>query len=547
MGATRSARWLWALELLALLPIAATLLDVLNGPHLQFLDYWTILLNFYNPDASLDVGGFFVLRNEHPVALPALFYWLNVLVAHGDNRTLGCVVVAVVALTVLALRAALPRSLPPVARAGLVVAASALLFSPHGLHNFVRSMSGMAWLTANLLVVLTLLLARRGWWVGSWVVGLVACLSYGTAFPVWVALAWFAWVRREAVWKRVVPLVILAAVFVVWKIAYPGAGADQAPGSDPSQALYTFLSAVGHLWTANNAGMAVVAGMAVLVGYGLLLTTRSARAPELRVWWALALHALLACAMIGVARIDFGPDYGLSSRYTSQSVLMAVPLLVIAGSVLVRRSWANTPRVAVAAVAAGALGFALGVPTAISLRNEMREVPLQAIALRAGLTDAYPTTMPEGKEMRELLPRIGHYPFTPDFTLGCGGPELGDRVDVGSAERVAAADKSRKQDPSGFVEENTKLAGAMVVRGWASGVGDPIRCAIVVDGAGVVVGGGMIDQIRADVRAELNWLSNHTGFAVVGPTAAEQTRVVFVRASGRMLWMPTEPESGGER
>lgn len=546
-GAARSARWVWVLELLALLPIAATLVDVLSGPHLQYLDYWQILLKFYNPDASLNSGGFFALRNEHPVALPALAYWLNVLAAHGDNRTLGCVVVVVGALTVLVLRAALPRSLPPAVRAGLVVAASALLFSPHGLHNFVRSMSGMAWLTANLLVVATLLLARRGCWVGAWAVGLVACLTYGTGFPVWVALAWFAWVRREAVWKRVVPLVVLAAIFAVWSNLDPGVEPGQAPSSDPSRALYTFLSAVGHLWTANNAGMAVVAGVAILVAYGLLLTTRGARDPELRVWWALALHALLACGMIGVSRIDFGPDYGIISRYASQSALMALPLLVIAGWLLVRWSRANTPRVAVVAVAAGVLGFALGVPTAIGLRDEMREVPLQAIALRAGLTDAYPVIVPKGAQVRRLLPQIDHYPFTPDFTLGCGGPELGDRIDVDDAERLSQADKSRRRDPSGFVEGNEQLDGATVVRGWATGLDDPIHCAVVVDGDGEVVGGGIVNQTRVDVSTKLNWLSGRTGFAVVGPTVTDETRVVFVRESGRLLWLPAEPESGGDR
>ena len=59
-----------------------------------------------------------------------------------------------------ALRAALPKTLPPVVRAGLVVGASALVFSLQGLHMYVRSMSGSAWLTANLLVVARSLVRR---------------------------------------------------------------------------------------------------------------------------------------------------------------------------------------------------------------------------------------------------------------------------------------------------------------------------------------------------------------------------------------------------
>ncbi|OLR95569.1 hypothetical protein BJP25_00300 [Actinokineospora bangkokensis] len=535
---------MWLIELLALVPVAATLVDVLGGPHLQFLDYWQVLLNTSNPDGSLHPSGFFTLRNEHPLVLPALAYWLNVAVSHGDNRVLGCLVVAIGVLTVVVLRAALPRSLPPVARAALVVGASALVFSPHGLHNFIRSMSGTAWLTANLLVICALLLARRGWWVPAWGVGLLACLSYGTGFPVWVALAWLAWVRREAVWKRVVPLVVLVGVGVAWKLLDRGPVPGGSPTSDPVQVLFTFFAAVGHLWTTDSAGVAVVAGVLVLAAYAVLLTTSAARAEELRVWWALALHAVLACAMIGVARVDFGEAVGLSSRYTSQSVVMAVPLMVIAGWLLVRRSAANGPRVAVLAVAAGFLGFTLGMPVAAALREESREVPLQAVALRAGLGAAYPDRLPNPDELMDLLPKIGHYPFTEDFTLGCGGPELGDRVDIAGARPLPAADPARKADPSGFMEEAQQLPGATRIRGWATGGADPIHCAAVVDGSGVVVGGGIVNQARPDVTAALPWVTGGTGFVVIGPTATPDTKVVFVRKSGAVLWAPAPTEEG---
>lgn len=83
----------------------------------------------------------------------------------------------------LALRATLPKTLPPVLRASL--AASELVFSLHGLHNYVRVMSGIAWLGANLIVVLALLLALRG----RWLTGALACMTYGTRHAHKIAIA----------------------------------------------------------------------------------------------------------------------------------------------------------------------------------------------------------------------------------------------------------------------------------------------------------------------------------------------------------------------
>lgn len=175
---TTDRRLTSGIELFALLPVIATVMDVSKALRLQLLDYLHVLLRITNTDGFLNIPGLRFLQNEHPLVLPSLVYWLDARLFDGDNRVLGYFAVVVAALTVVLLRAALPAHLPHVVRACLVVGTSALVFSLHGLHNFTLGMSGTAWLTANLIVVAALLLAVRDRWWFAWAAGVLACLSY---------------------------------------------------------------------------------------------------------------------------------------------------------------------------------------------------------------------------------------------------------------------------------------------------------------------------------------------------------------------------------
>ena len=529
------------IELLAVLPALATVVEIAKAPRLHFLDYWDMLLRISNPDGSFHPAGLLRLKNEHPVALPSLTYWVDARLFDGNAHILGYFVVLVAAATVLLLRAALPTTLPPIARAGIVVASSAMVFSLHGFHNFVRSMSGSAWLTANLLVVAALLLAIRQRWWWAWAIALIACTSYGTAFPVWAAFALIAIVRRESLWRRLVPIGLGVAVVAAWLILRPYNEAGRAPASDLGTLLFTFLEVIGHLWTADNGGVAVFAGVVILAGYGVLLTSRAARSPRLLFWWALAAHALLASAMIAAARIDFGFANGLASRYASLSVLASLPLIVLAtaaaGPVVARMA----PRVAIAAVAIGLVAYTLGVPPAAALRAQFPDATLQAVALRAGVAEAYPTALPQGKVLTERLRVLGHYPFSDEFTLGCGGPEIGSVLNVGTGDQLQPADRSRTKQPAGFVDAVEPHADAVIIRGWAGGA-EQVRCTVVVDGTGRITGGGLSRMNRPDVTAVLGWIPPDSGFQVIGP-AAGADRVVFVLENGRMLWLPAKPST----
>ncbi|MGH3515908.1 MAG: hypothetical protein ACRDQ7_00510, partial [Haloechinothrix sp.] len=342
------------IEIAAVLPLITTLVEVARSPRLQFLDYWWVLLRITHLDGSLYVPGLRFLQNEHPLVLPSLLYWADARLFEGDNRALGYLVVLIGGATVLVLRAALPKSLPPVLRASIVLAGSFLVFSLHGLHNFTRSMSGIAWLGANLLVIAALLLAVRGRWAPAWGLGLLACVTYGTAFPVWPALALVATMNGEPRWRRIAPLGIGAGVVLTWlSLNEQGLAPGHEPANDFGTLLFRFLTVIGHLWTAESVALAAIAAVALLAVYAVLLTNRVARGPQLRFWWALAAHALMACGMIAMARIDYGAEAGLFSRYTSVSVLAALPALVLLTVVLHRRFHRHAHKLAIAMVAAG--------------------------------------------------------------------------------------------------------------------------------------------------------------------------------------------------
>lgn len=525
------------LELLAVLPLVATVLEVAKASRLQFYDYWDMLLRITNADGTLHPAGFLELKNEHPLMLPSVLYWLDAKLADGDNRILGYAVVLIAGVTVFALRAALPRTLPPLVRAGIVITLSLLVFSPHGLHNYVRAMSGAAWLTANLLAILAMILAARGRWWPAWAVGLLACASYGTGFAVWPALLVLALLRREAWWRRLVPVGLGALVVISWLLLKPSAEAGSAPASDVGTLLFQFVAVLGHLWTATEVGIAAVAGVAILAGYAMVATTAAGRAPHLRFWWALACYALLASAMIATARVDWGVNLGLASRYTSLSVLASLPLLVLVVSVLRQRPAARPSRLAILAVTVGLAGYALGSPAAAAIRTQGEDDQLQAIALRMGYDLAFLESLPAARELTPRLRAMGHYPFSDRFSLGCGDIELGSRLDLDKIRPLTGPGVGDPNDPIGAVDEVEQKGNAAIVRGWAGGGAVPIQCALMVDGTGRVAGGGDYGRSRPDVAKAVRTVPASVGFAVIGPSAPD-CLVVIVLQDGRMLSLP---------
>jgi hypothetical protein len=528
------------IELLALVPVAAMTIEVAKSSKLHYVDYWYALVRFVNMDGSLNIGGLFKSSNEHLIAVPSLMYYGDATVFGGDQRILGVVDIVVAVATVVLIRFAIPKSLPAVVRASIVLASAALIFSLHGLHNYTHAMSGAAWLTANLISVGALLFAVKGKWGPAWGMALLGSITYGTAFAVWPSLALVAIMRKEPMRRRVLPLVAGAVIVGGWMSVNHNA-AGSGTESDIGTAIFGLLAVIGKIWTANNTGVAVLAGAAILGGYGALATVKAARAPELRFWWGLACHGFFGSAMIAISRIDFGLDYSQHSRYTSVSVLVSLPLLVIAGTVVHSFAARHWRKIAVGFAVAGVTGFALGVPTADTVRTEDVDHDIQSVALRAGYLNAFGWALPPtGHKLVPRLEALGHYPFNDSFTLGCGGPELGDNIDLtGVKEMIPPAGGRTPASPAGTVDKVEEKPGSQLVWGWATGVKDPVRCTVLVDSTGKVVGGGVSDRVRSDIAQQYLGINADTGFGMVGPDDPD-LRVVVILESGAKRWMPAK-------
>ena len=129
---------------------------------------------------------------------------------------------------------------------------------------------------------------------------------------------------------------------------------------------------------------------------------------------------------------------------------------------------------------------------------------------------------------------MGHYPFNDDFTLGCGGPELGSRVDLASA--TALPPPGQDQPTAGAVETG-EVKGGVEVGGWAMVAGNTPDCVLITDQGGTVVGGGAVGIPRRDVTQIVTG-TGRSGWRAVAKPGTEDG-VVLVASGGRLYRITT--------
>ncbi|NLV56079.1 MAG: hypothetical protein GXY13_10750 [Acidimicrobiales bacterium] len=333
-------------------------------------------------DGGLRWRGLLEARNQHPVVLPKAIYWINVLATDGDNRSLGIVVIAIVALTV-GLVALLARSTPGIGRArraALVLGASFLLFAPNGAWNFVKAMSGTAWLTANLLTVAAVLAdhhRRRGLAAG---LAVLASISYGTGLAAWPALAVAAVVRhgRHAP-RRAWPIVVAGVVTLGWYAAwYRSSTFPRGPSGGRLAVVERTLAGIGSLPGDGRAAVPLGIVALGLAAAALAVGLRRGQAAACAPWVAILAYGTAAMALVATSRAE-----SFQARYTSIS---ALTWLGVTGLVLVAvprpRRWAAL--VPAPLVVAATLATTYGPP---SLDADTRRHDLLAVAMQIGVAD----------------------------------------------------------------------------------------------------------------------------------------------------------------
>ncbi|WP_030428442.1 hypothetical protein [Allokutzneria albata] len=528
------------LLVLAAVPVAAMLFEVLRSPRLHFLDYWSILTRVTEDDGSLNPRGVLTYQNEHPMFLPGLLFWVEAKLLGGYNQVLGLLDVVMVGSTLVLLRRLLPRELGDTKRAALTAGFSLLLFTTSGLHNFAFGFSGAGWLSANLAAVGSLVLAWKGRQVGAIATGLVGCACYGTAFAVWPALALVNWLRRERARWVVGPLVIGVVVVLGWALTYgPRPSLDKGDLLGLDSYLAAVAAALGQLWSTHQdvaTGAGVLAGL-LLAGFAGLAVRRrlgdELQHPQTP-WVGVAVYAAGAAVMISAARAGAGLDIASTSRYASIPALAACAALA-----LVVISWPgfSAVRVAGAVVAVGLATYAIGSVQAGHVRAQYAKQDLLAIAMRTGAT----TVVTQLRSKVAALPAaraLGLYPFNEDFSLGCGTHELGDVIGADALTPLRGV--SATERTGGNLD--TPAVGDTLINGWAMVADKRVDCVLVLDRAGTVVGGGITAVPRPDVAQVLGVADPRLGFtAVAGPSTAGGHRVV-VSAGGRFYQLASAGE-----
>jgi hypothetical protein len=516
----------WAPWLLAALPAVWMLTIVWGDTHLQYEDYWRILADTSTPDGGFDLGSLLVFNNEHPVAVPNLLYWANIYLADGSNLWLGTLAVVIVFAQVVVLSRFIPagdrRSW---AAAAFIVAASILLFSRQGAWNFTRSMSGIAWFTANLCVLGAIVVRWRGRVWPAVALGLVASLSLTTGLLVWPVLV-LVGLLVDRRWRpdwRVVG--IGAAVWIWYLFSFQratispaieeslGGGGRNLPA--PLEAVSRALATAGSLFTWDFRIARVLGLVAVTAGFGLCAWALRRRSSDSTPWIALFSFSLASLLMVSAGRLDISLPFRSQGRYVCVAALLWISVGGLAGSLTSWRPRLIAPTAIVAA-------FALTVGAA-AVRQD-RETLFRQRALAAayrldlveGRTDAFGVPYPA---ISSRLEALGHYPFSDRYDDDCG--LLGDQLDIGTMEVVGQGETRA-----------TWINRGVAVRLTAT-VPEPrvaeVDCVVVADQDGRVVGIGELGvaALGGDVVPNLA--------SAIAPPGSTSYAVVLTDADDQVL------------
>ncbi|MET8851730.1 DUF2079 domain-containing protein [Amycolatopsis sp. NPDC004625] len=463
--------------LFAALPAGLALLAAVRAPRMHvLLDYWHVFAKITDDAGHLQLGQVFTYHLDQPFVVPSLLFYADAAWFGGDNRVLNVLTVLLLAVAVLALRTMLPKHLSPSARGALTAAMAWLLFTSHATELWVQGTNGISWVPAVTACTVAVACAHRGRTAGAVAAAVVGCLSFGAALPIWFVLAFVAWLRGDSRLRVALPAAAGVVVLGAWWLTKPAGSQSGATAAfDPDGRLSVVAAAVGGLWSADVAVVAVIAGGATIALLGLLLrrTVTDRRAADAG-WAGLALYAFALAAMLALGRTTAnvpGGNVGLISRYILVAALATIALVVL--SALHRPQWPYR-YFAAACVTLALVTHAIGGAKADEVRRSYAPLALSAVALRVdapAALDALHIQRAAGPAARALEA----YPFGSGFTLGCHGPELGSHLDLGTAQPARGALDAPATDPGA------------VLTGWTAVQPD---CVVVTDAAGTVTGGG---------------------------------------------------------
>ena len=399
---------------------------------------------------------------------------------------------------------------------GVIV--SIFVFNPLAAHNFFLGMSGVAWIGANLFVVLASVVfwisAERGRPYGyllAVALAIAASQFYSTGIAAICVLGIQGICSRST--RRIgVAIFLLGVFYLILFWFFQRVPEHHAPRNfDPVAIMrfcFTFIG--GAIAKTEQSAIvlgAVGCGLGGVVVLGNLIFPRK-RELKTAFWIALMAYASVAAGFAAIGRSNMGGDAAaLASRYATVPALFWIGILGSLLEVLRERPFGRRIVLGIFVVAAMLIVWN-GRSRVAYLMQRSAGKDLATLALSMGVKDPeimkYVTPVAnQYYRIEEELKRFRHVPFN-GRTFGC--PELGSRLE-------APADPTRI---AGFLDAVSPTADPHWARvvGWAadareaqplgtSGPGGGYGCVALLDSDGVVVGLGIGGLQRPDVARYL--------------------------------------------
>jgi hypothetical protein len=514
-------------------------------------DYWGNIKGLITEHGlTLELGELFRHNNEHIVVIPKLVYATNYLLTGGSNIGLivySLFVGAACVLLLLVLARDLLRDTPArwVSCAALFPLA---VFSAKLSHSYYFGMSGTIWLTADLLVIVSMAALAEaarsnstGWLLASLLAALLGVLAYSTAIYALLVLLLFCIVhlavptfRGRFPWTALAGVAAVAlAVVTILMISRPHPKGHPALDFDPVGLAGFVLVYLGS--AISNGYWQPIMGLAIL-GAGALAIHRlmaEGRGSDILLWVALFLFAPFNALMTGIGRLGFGLKAAMSSRYQSVTVISLIATIALVLAALPKASARRDVLIratALTAMAAMAVFFVTNRNSTKLYAKRLEGKPVAEIALRQNIAGQQHITAatPAKNQFAKLIPTLRGAHHVPFNAMSRCERVLGQHITATSSAPAGKLDTMTtypvwQQDRS-----------AIELSGWAAQEGTPAECIAIVDGSGIVIGAGAPANLRPDISATCSRI----GWKAVATPPGTMPVCAFALFPGQNTWIP---------
>ncbi len=247
--------------LIAIIPILFILSRIFLIHHIPNNDYWGSLSQLIRNKGALKLFG---TQNEHIVFVPNIMYYLNFILTKGDNRGLFIINTFLIggALFFAVRLAALHGAFTKHELWLVVPLLSSLFFSPATADDWILSMGGIVWFSADFFLFATLYYVSRAWTNDSFkyivialLLALIGALSYSSGMFIMLAITLllipYALILKKRL-KLTGGFTILTITYYLWWLSRYMPTGDSAPVIHNKLAMLRFVfTYTGNLFTSD--------------------------------------------------------------------------------------------------------------------------------------------------------------------------------------------------------------------------------------------------------------------------------------------------------